>query len=158
MFDIGGIELLLVAVVAILVVGPRELPGMLRGIGRFVGEARKMTRSVQRQFNDALKEAELDEVRQTIEDVRGLNPATQVRRTLANEFKPFSDASKDLDSALKNKPPAKTGAAKKTATASNAKIASNPKSETGPKADPTPAPRATSASELGSAEAGEGER
>jgi sec-independent protein translocase protein TatB len=91
MFDIGGVELLVVAAIAILVVGPRELPGMLRGVGKFVRQAREMTSAVQRQFNDALKEAELDDVKKTFDDVRSLNPATQIRRTLTKEMKPLSE-------------------------------------------------------------------
>jgi sec-independent protein translocase protein TatB len=91
MFDIGGVELLVVAAIAILVVGPRELPGMLRGVGKFVRQAREMTSSVQRQFNDALKEAELDDVKKTFDDVRSLNPATQIRKSIANEMKPLTE-------------------------------------------------------------------
>ncbi|MBO6674640.1 MAG: twin-arginine translocase subunit TatB [Rhizobiales bacterium] len=96
MFDIGGVELLVIAAVAILVVGPRELPGMLRGIGKFVRQAREMTSTVQRQFNDALKEAELDDVKKTIDDVRSLNPATQIKRTIAKEMKPLTDVGDSL--------------------------------------------------------------
>lgn len=99
MFDIGGVELLVIAAVAILVVGPRELPAMLRGIGKVVRQAREMTSSVQRQFNDALKEAELDDVKKTIEDVRSLNPATQIKRTIAKEMKPLTDVGDSLKTA-----------------------------------------------------------
>ncbi|MEM6712624.1 MAG: Sec-independent protein translocase protein TatB [Pseudomonadota bacterium] len=98
MFDIGGVELMLVAAVAILIVGPRELPGMLRAVGRFVRQARQMTNTVQRQFNDALKEAELDDVKKTIDDVRSLNPATQIKRTIAKEMKPLTEVSDSLKS------------------------------------------------------------
>ena len=98
MFDIGGVELMLVAAVAILVVGPRELPGMLRSVGRFVSQARQMTNSVQRQFNEALKEAELDDVKKTFDDVRSLNPATQIKRTIAKEMKPLTEVSDTLKS------------------------------------------------------------
>ncbi|MEO0383264.1 MAG: Sec-independent protein translocase protein TatB [Pseudomonadota bacterium] len=96
MFDIGGVELLVIAAVAILVVGPRELPAMLRGIGKVVRQAREMTGSVQRQFNDALKEAELDDVKKTIDDVRSLNPATKIRQTIAKEMKPLTDVGDSL--------------------------------------------------------------
>lgn len=96
MFDIGGVELLVIAAVAILVVGPRELPAMLRGIGKVVRQAREMTSSVQRQFNDALKEAELDDVKKTIDDVRSLNPATKIRQTIAKEMKPLTDVGDSL--------------------------------------------------------------
>lgn len=115
MFDIGGVELLVIAAVAILVVGPRELPAMLRGIGKVVRQAREMTSSVQRQFNDALKEAELDDVKKTIDDVRSLNPATKIRQTIAKEMKPLTDVGDSLKTAGQansiGKPEAKPSAA-----------------------------------------------
>lgn len=100
MFDIGGYELILIAAVAILVVGPRELPGMLRSVGRFVTQGRQMMTGVQRQFNDALKEAELDDLKKTIDDVRSLNPATKIRQTIAKEFKPLTDAGDSVKKAV----------------------------------------------------------
>ncbi|MEW5422989.1 Sec-independent protein translocase protein TatB [Amorphus sp. 3PC139-8] len=84
MFDIGWTELLVVAVVAILVVGPKELPSMLMTFGRTVGRMRRMANEFQSHFNDALKEAErqanLDEVRKDIEGVT--DPFKSVRHTL----------------------------------------------------------------------------
>ena len=100
MFDIGGYELIVIAAVAILVVGPRELPGMLRAVGKFVGQARKMSTDVQRQFNAALKEAELDGVKKTLDDVRSLNPATQIRKTIAKEMQPFTQAGDSVKEAV----------------------------------------------------------
>ena len=66
MFDIGWTELVVVGCVAILVVGPKELPGMLRTFGKTVGNMRRMAGDFQRQFNDALKEAEIDELQKTV--------------------------------------------------------------------------------------------
>ncbi len=54
--------MLVIACVAIIVVGPKDLPGMLRGLGKTIGNVKRMANDFQRQFNDALKEAELDEV------------------------------------------------------------------------------------------------
>lgn len=79
MFDIGWSELLVIAVVAVVVVGPRELPGMLRNFGKYAGQLRRMAGDFQRQFNDALKEAELDEVRKGIESVRSINPLNEMK-------------------------------------------------------------------------------
>ncbi|MFN3171311.1 MAG: Sec-independent protein translocase protein TatB [Hyphomicrobiales bacterium] len=126
MFDIGGVELLVIAAVAILVVGPRELPAMLRGIGKVVRQAREMTSSVQRQFNDALKEAELDDVKKTIDDVRSLNPATKIRQTIAKEMKPLTDVGDSLKTSGQansiGKPEPKPSA---TAPAETAKLGGN---------------------------------
>lgn len=64
MFDIGWTELLVVACVAIVVVGPKDLPKMLRTIGKTVGNLKRMASDFQGQFDEALKEAELDEVKE----------------------------------------------------------------------------------------------
>jgi sec-independent protein translocase protein TatB len=88
MFDIGWTELLVVAVVAILVVGPKDLPRMLRQFGKTVGQMRKMAGEFQSQFNDALKEAELDEVRRSIEDVRSTaSGATNPLRNIGSDLR-----------------------------------------------------------------------
>ena len=92
MFDIGGLELLVLAVILIVVVGPKELPGMLRVFGRTMAKVRGMAAEFRGQFDDALREAELDEVRKTVSDVGKLNPKTAMQEAM----KPFKDASDGL--------------------------------------------------------------
>jgi len=87
MFDIGWSELLVIAIVALIAVGPRDLPRMLRTFGRTIGHVRRMAGEFQSQFNEALREAELDDVRKDIDSVRNLNPLNQIRdevKSLAN--------------------------------------------------------------------------
>ena len=60
MFDIGWTELLVVAVVAIVVIGPKDLPRAMRIVGQWTGRMKRMARDFQGQFNEALREAELD--------------------------------------------------------------------------------------------------
>jgi sec-independent protein translocase protein TatB len=62
MFEIGGTELLLVAIVALLVIGPKELPNALRQVGKFTGKARAMTRHLRSGFDEMMRQAELDEM------------------------------------------------------------------------------------------------
>ena len=92
MFDIGGLELLVLAVILIVVVGPKELPGMLRVFGRTMSKVRGMAAEFRGQFDDALREAELDEVRKTVADVGKLNPRTAMQEAM----KPFKDAGDGL--------------------------------------------------------------
>ena len=74
--------MLVVAVVAILFVGPKELPDMLRTFGRAVKKIRMLAGDFQRQFDDALKDAELDGVKDGINQVRKLDPTKQIKDKL----------------------------------------------------------------------------
>jgi sec-independent protein translocase protein TatB len=56
MFDIGWSEFVLIAVVALIAIGPKELPGVLRTVGRWMGKARKMAAEFQSQFQEAMRE------------------------------------------------------------------------------------------------------
>jgi sec-independent protein translocase protein TatB len=62
MFDIGYSELLLIAIVTLLVVGPKELPNLLRTIGKWTGKARAMARHFRSGFDTMIREAEIDEM------------------------------------------------------------------------------------------------
>lgn len=79
MFDVGWPELLVIAIVLIVVVGPKDLPPMLRAFGRTTTKLRKMAGEFRGQFDEALREAELDEVRKTFSDARNLNPMDKIR-------------------------------------------------------------------------------
>ena len=93
MLDIGWSELLVIAVVLIVVVGPKDLPPMIRAFGKTMAGLRKMAGDFRSQFDEALKEADMDDVRQTISDVRNLNPTNSIRdamnplRQLGNDLR-----------------------------------------------------------------------
>ena len=73
MLDIGWSEMAIVAVVALFVIGPRELPRLLRTVGRYAAKIRGMAREFQEGIDDAVREAELDEVKKQIESVRKID-------------------------------------------------------------------------------------
>ncbi|WP_105437542.1 Sec-independent protein translocase protein TatB [Neorhizobium sp. T25_13] len=79
MLDIGWTELLVIAIVLIVVVGPKDLPPMLRAFGKMTTNLRKMAGDFRSQFDEALKESELDDVRKTISDAQRLNPTNALR-------------------------------------------------------------------------------
>ena len=86
MFDIGWSELLVVAVVLIIVVGPKDLPGMLRTFGRTMNQVRRTANDFKRQFNDALEEAEaetgLKETTDQIKSIGSIDPAADLSKGL----------------------------------------------------------------------------
>ena len=71
--DIGWPEFLVIGVVALLVIGPKDLPAALRVAGYWVRKARTMSREFQSHFEQMLREAELDEVRQELKKVTDIN-------------------------------------------------------------------------------------
>lgn len=105
MFDIGWSELVIIAVVALVVIGPKELPATLRTIGKMTARARKVAGDFRAQFDDAMREAELDDVRQTISDAQKLNPVNSLREAM-NPLRQMGDEIKaDLQrSATSDKP------------------------------------------------------
>lgn len=129
MLDLGWSELFVIAVVAIIVVGPRELPGMLRNVGKFVGQMRRMAGEFQRQFNDALKDAELDEVKKDIESVRNAASKATAAGVAAsvNPMKAAADSIKDAvdkpdtNQDIGSETETETGATEETGSASEAK-------------------------------------
>ncbi|MGH6866142.1 MAG: Sec-independent protein translocase protein TatB [Methyloceanibacter sp.] len=70
MLEIGWSELLVIAVVAIVVVGPKELPRLMRTFGHYAGKLRRAAADFQRQFEEAMREEEAEEVRKNIESIR----------------------------------------------------------------------------------------
>ena len=101
MFDIGWSEIIVVVIITILVVGPKELPGLLRTVGKTVGNVRRMAGDFQNQFNQALREAELDGVADTLNDVRNLNPRNAVKNAVTKQLGDISDVTDDVSKSMK---------------------------------------------------------
>ena len=82
MFDIGWSELLVIGVVAIVVVGPKELPRLMRTFGHYTGKLRAMASDFQRQFEDAVRDSEIDEVRKAMQDFHAQASDVNLRGTV----------------------------------------------------------------------------
>lgn len=100
MFEVGWTEMLVIAIVMIVVVGPKDLPKMLRTFGRTTSKLRTMAGDFRKQFDEALKEAELDDVKGLVDDVRKLNPTNEIKQALSPMQKAAADVRAGLDSAL----------------------------------------------------------
>jgi sec-independent protein translocase protein TatB len=149
MFDIGWTELLVIAVVLIVVVGPKDLPPMLRAFGKMTQRARKVAGEFRAQFDEALREAELDDVRRTIGDAQKLNPVNSLReamnplRQMGNEIK--ADLQKAVEKPSAERP---AGTENKTEVPPAAVSAPAPAlslPETPPVVAPAPAPEPVAA-------------
>jgi sec-independent protein translocase protein TatB len=141
MLDVGWTELVVIAIVLIIVVGPKDLPPMLRTFGKMMTKMRGMANDFRQQFDEALKEADLDDVRKTLSDAQKLNPANTIReamnplRQMGNEIKADLQKATTTDSA----PKAQEGVPPATVSAE----AAAPQDQ--PKADPVSAAALASA-------------
>lgn len=95
MFDIGWSELLLVATVAILVVGPKELPGMLRSLGQMLGKVRRTADEFRKHFDDAMREAGAEDLQREMRSLKQNNPLSQVRESIESAARDPMDTSSE---------------------------------------------------------------
>ena len=90
MFDIGWSEVLVIAVVAIVVVGPKELPRMLRTFGKTMGTVRRTANDFKRQFDEALREAErqadLGDAKATLQSISKMDPMAELKKDVASPY------------------------------------------------------------------------
>ena len=69
MFDIGWSELVVIAVVALIAIGPKELPAVLRTVGQYMGKIRRMASEFQGQFQEAMREAEMADLKKHVDEM-----------------------------------------------------------------------------------------
>ena len=82
MFDLGWSELAVIALVALIVVGPKELPQILRTAAHWLRKARSLAREFQSSVDDMVREAELDEAKKTMEAARHLSLDKEIEETV----------------------------------------------------------------------------
>jgi sec-independent protein translocase protein TatB len=94
MFDISWSEFLLIGIVALVVIGPKELPAVMRTLGKWTRKVRGMATEFQNQFQEAMREAEMADLKKEVDDlahdVKSFDPTKDVRddlRGLGEDFK-----------------------------------------------------------------------
>jgi sec-independent protein translocase protein TatB len=140
-FDVGWGELVLIGVVALIVIGPKELPAVLRTFGQYMTKIRRMAAEFQSQFQEAMREAEMAELKQHFDamqdaakDIRNFDPAATVRN--------------EIEGAAAEKPPeAAQPASAAAAPATEASGVAAPATEPVPSESPAPAEPAPAAAE-----------
>jgi sec-independent protein translocase protein TatB len=96
MFDIGWGEFIVIGVVALIAIGPKELPGVLRAVGQWVGKIRRMASEFQGQFQEAMREAEMADLQKQVPDLSSVTDFTK--------YDPLAETQKEIESALETKP------------------------------------------------------
>ena len=91
MFDIGWSELLVIGVIALIAIGPKELPGVLRMVGQWMGKIRRMASEFQGQFQEAMREAEMADIKKQVDEM------TTAAQDFTN-YDPMSEVRKEVDS------------------------------------------------------------
>ncbi len=99
MFNATWTELLVIAVVALVVIGPKDLPRAMRAAGRWTGRVKRISSDFQRQLNEVVREAELDDVKNQIAELRKLDPASELKGSLKKLEVDLHRTSADEDAA-----------------------------------------------------------
>ncbi len=99
MFDVTSSKLLILAVVALLVIGPKDLPALLRTIGKYVGIIRRHAADFRAQFEEAIRNSELDELKKNVENI-GSETQSSFSEVEQAVNKEVTDAQFDVDAAV----------------------------------------------------------
>jgi len=141
MFDIGWSELVVIAVVALIAIGPKELPGVLRTVGQYMGKIRRMASEFQGQFQEAMREAEMADLKKQVDEM------TDTAKGFT-DFDPLASVKKEVDSFTADQLGSSTSAA---AAASPEAVAPGAPAPVSPDAAvPPPPPETKSTSTSGS--------
>jgi sec-independent protein translocase protein TatB len=124
MFDIGWSELVLIGVVALVAIGPKELPGVLRMVGQWMGKARKMAAEFQGQFQEAMREAEMADLKKSFDEVKeaasgfaGNNLMTSLQKDVSDALRVDAlDKPAETTTTATVEPPATSGEAPATSS------------------------------------------
>jgi sec-independent protein translocase protein TatB len=120
---IGFSELLLIGLAALIIIGPKDLPMMMRKLGQIMGKGRRMAREFQAAFDDIARQSELDELKKEIQELRKSN-------TLASAQDDLAAYEADVNSAIMREHPAAAPPAEPPETLPDAKPDDGP--ETAP--------------------------
>lgn len=84
MLDIGWSEMAIAAVIALIVIGPKDLPRVLRAVGKWAGKARRIARDFQNSIDDMMRESEIDEIRKEAQSVASID----IKKDIENSIDP----------------------------------------------------------------------
>ena len=116
-FGIGSAELLMIAIIALIVVGPKDLPKLLRTLGKYVGKIKSMAREFQGHIEDAARETGVDDLKSDFAEAADFDLDEDFKKQEEELSKVFESAALEPDTkpAKKSAPRKKTAARKKPA-------------------------------------------
>ena len=88
MLDFSWSHILIVLIVALVVVGPKDLPRLMRTVGQWAGKARRMAGEFRKSFDEMARQSELDELRKEIANMRSERPLSGLERDLHQKIVP----------------------------------------------------------------------
>jgi sec-independent protein translocase protein TatB len=149
MFGIDSPELLVIAIVALVVIGPKELPGLLRSWGKWMSQARGMAAEFRGHVDEMVRQSELDEVKKQLEagpglDLQSLDPTKQIKAHIQEGMSEGEKALAEAKSTIDN-PLAEPESAPQIAAEPAPEIAAEPAPETAPAVTAEAAPPAIEA-------------
>jgi sec-independent protein translocase protein TatB len=115
MFDFSWAELVVIGMVALIFIGPKELPGVLRTLGQWMAKIRRMAGDFQNQFHDAMREAELADLKKEVDDMAAQAASYSNFDPLADVRKDMENAQREVESAVAGTPAGERPAASEPA-------------------------------------------
>lgn len=85
MFDVAWTELMVIVILAIIVVGPKDLPRVMRTLGQWARKARAMAAEFRASLDEIARESELDEVSKAVRQVKDFSPKSSIKKTIDPE-------------------------------------------------------------------------
>ena len=117
-FDIGWSELVVIGVVALIAIGPKELPTVLRTLGQYMGKIKRMSSEFQGQFQEAMREAEMSDLKRQAQDIQStvtdfttFDPLANAEKDMAHAFAEPEAAPAPTDTVITQPVPAESAAA-----------------------------------------------
>ena len=105
MFDITSSKLLILGIVALLVIGPKDLPALLRTIGKYMGIIKRQAAEFRAQFDEAMRESELQELKKSVETIQQETEAS-MREASSSVEKQLADVRESVDGVMEEGKPA----------------------------------------------------
>ena len=102
MFSFGWSEIALTVIIIVIVVGPKEIPNLLRHIGSFSRSIKKISREFKKSLNDIAEESDLKDVKDSISEIKNIKKDLDPTKEIKNEFNSIKDTANVFEKEIKD--------------------------------------------------------